>query len=55
METLHVQRGKERLYLIPAGKSFRELGRALIAFCKRYPLAIFYGCLVVLVALVYQF
>lgn len=55
METLRVQRGGTRPDLIPAGKSFQELGHAVAAICKRHPLAIFYGCMIILVALVYQF
>lgn len=54
METGPVQRSGTRLDLLPAVKGFQELGRTLIAFCKRYPLAMFYGSVIILVALVYH-
>lgn len=49
-----VQRSGFCLNLAPAAKSFQMIGGSLIGFAKRYPLAIFYGAVVVLSLLLYQ-
>ena len=55
MGTLHIQRSRPGLDLLPAKKSFQELGGTVAAFCKAYPLAVFYGCMIILAVLVYQY
>lgn len=54
MKSRIVSRSVLYLNLVQAAKSFQTLGRRLIGFAKRFPLAIFYGALVVLVLLLYQ-
>ncbi len=55
MQALRVQRERPGRALLPAKKSFRELNRILATFCRKHPLAIFYGCMIVLTAFVYQY
>lgn len=55
MGTLPIRRAGRGLNLLPAKKSFQELGGKVAAFCKSHPLALFYSCLIILSVLVYQY
>lgn len=54
MKTGPVRGNGFRLDLLPAVQSFRKMGRALTGFCRRYPLIIFYGSVIMLAVLMYH-
>ncbi|NLA26067.1 MAG: DUF348 domain-containing protein [Firmicutes bacterium] len=55
MKTMPVRKSKPFLNLLPAKKSFLDLGRTVAGLCRKQPLVIFYGCLIILAAFVYRY
>ncbi len=55
MQVLRKERGRPGQALLPAKKSFRELYIMLATFCRNHPLVIFYSCMIILTALVYNY
>ncbi len=55
MEILPVRRASRGLNLLPAKKSFQELGATAIAFCRRHSLLLFYCGLALLALLLYHY
>lgn len=55
MKTIPVRKSKPILNFLPAKKSFLELGGAVAALCRKNPLVIFYGCMIILAVFVYRY
>lgn len=55
MQTMIIKKGRRSHCLLSARKTFQEIGGAVAGFCRKYPLVVFYGCMIVLAAFVYHF
>ncbi len=55
MQTRRMGKTGPVLDLYPVKKSFQEIGCTVAAVCRKHPLVIFYGCIIILAAFVYRY